>query len=149
MLGAYPTRGPGEQADMAILCIDDDPQFCAAIAGALREAGYGVITARTAGEGLERAREAELAIVDIHLRGLPGDGLVRPLREVRQIPVILTSGIPQADGREIARRCGAQHFLPKPFDLAELLLVVDTLLGDARAERARGRVIPLRSAREP
>ena len=120
---------------MAILCIDDDSLFCEAIAGVLREAGYRVLTARTAGEGLDRALEAELAIVDLHLRGLPGDGLVGPIREVRQIPVILTSGIPAADGKAIARRCGAQHFLPKPFDLSELLLVVDTLLGDARAER--------------
>ncbi|WP_373048467.1 response regulator [Vulgatibacter sp.] len=117
---------------MAILCIDDDPQFCDAIAGVLADAGYRAVAARTAGEGLQHAREIDLAIVDLHLRGLSGDELVRAIREVRPIPVILTSGVPPEDGRLIARRCGAQHFLAKPFDLDELLRVVDTLLGEAK-----------------
>lgn len=117
---------------MAILCIDDDPQFCDAIAGVLADAGYRAITTRTAGEGLRHAREAELAIVDLHLRGLAGDGLVRSIREIRAIPVILTSGVHPDEGKVIAKGCGAQHFLAKPFDLDELLKVVDTLLGEAR-----------------
>lgn len=118
---------------MAILCIDDDPQFCDAIAGVLADAGYRALSARTAGEGLQHARAVELAIVDLHLRGLSGEELVRAIREVRPtVPVILTSGIPLEDGRLIARKCGAQHFLPKPFDIDELLRVVDTLLGEAR-----------------
>ena len=120
---------------MAILCIDDDPQFCDAIAGVLTDAGYHAVAARTAGEGLQKAREVDLAIVDLHLRGLSGEELVRAIREVRAIPVILTSGVAPEDGRSVARRCGAQHFLPKPFDLDELLRVVDTLLGEAKDAR--------------
>lgn len=119
---------------MAILCIDDDPQFCDAIAGVLSDAGYRAIATRTAGEGLRYAREADLAIVDLHLRGLPGDGLVRSIREVHSIPVILTSGVHPEDGKQIARGCGAQHFLAKPFELDELLRVVDTLLSQAKEE---------------
>ena len=121
---------------MTILCIDDDPQFCDAIAGALADAGYRALSARTAGEGLQHAREVDLAIVDLHLRGLSGDELVRAIREVRSIPVILTSGVQLEEGRAIARRCCAQHFLAKPFDLDELLRVVDTLLGEARDARS-------------
>lgn len=120
---------------MAILCIDDDPQFCDAIRNVLEDAGYRALAARTAGEGLQRAREIELAIVDVHLRGLSGEEVVRALREVHRIPVILTSGVAPEEGRQVARRCGAQHFLAKPFDLDELLRVVDTLLGEARALR--------------
>lgn len=122
----------GTGQNVGILCIDDDAQFCEAIAGVLTDVGYHTFTARTAGEGLAHVKDVALAIVDLHLRGLPGDELVRAIREVRQIPVILTSGVPAEDGREIARRCGAAHFLPKPFDLDELLRVVDTLLGEAR-----------------
>jgi DNA-binding response OmpR family regulator len=115
----------------AILCIDDDAQFCKAIADALREAGHHTVTARTAGEGLRLLTDVELAIVDLNLRGLPGDEVVRAIREVRPIPVILTSGVEPSDGRAIARSCGARHFLPKPFDLDELLAVVETLLAEA------------------
>lgn len=121
---------------MAILCIDDDPQFCDAIAGVLTDAGYRAIATRTAGEGLRHAGEADLAIVDLHLRGLPGDGLIRSIREVRPIPVILTSGVHPEDGKLIAKGCGAQHFLAKPFDLDELLRVVDTLLAQSREQKA-------------
>lgn len=129
---------------MAILCIDDDSQFCDAIVGVLRDAGYRAISARTAGEGLKHAGSVDLAIVDLHLRGLGGDEVVKAIREVRAIPVILTSGVPPEDGRTIARRCGAQHFLAKPFDLDELLKVVDTLLGDARVA-AEARAAKLRA----
>lgn len=117
---------------MAILCIDDDPQFCDAIAAVLGDAGYQAHSALTAGDGLQRAKESDLAIVDIHLRGLSGEEVVRAIKEVRNIPVILTSGFAPDEGRLAARRCGAQHFLAKPFDLDELLRVVETLLCDAR-----------------
>lgn len=119
-----------------ILCIDDDRLFCEAIASVLRDAGYAVHTAGTVGDGLPLLEGVDLAIVDLNLQGLPGDALVRAIREVRAMPVILTSGAPAAEGRAIARSCGAQHFLPKPFDLDELLRVIRTLLAEARAARA-------------
>lgn len=119
-----------------ILCIDDDRLFCDAIAAVLGDAGYEVRTAGTVGDGLEQLEGVDLAIVDLNLQGLPGDGLVRAIREVRNLPVILTSGAPAAEGRAIARSCGAQHFLPKPFDIDELLPVVRTLIAESRASRA-------------
>ncbi len=121
-------------AERGILCIDDDRAFCETLAAVLRDAGYEPRTARTAGEGLRLLEGCDLAIVDLNLAGLPGDALVRAIREVRTIPVILTSGAPPSDGRGIARSCGAEHFLPKPFELDELLSVVDTLLRDSRAK---------------
>ena len=51
------------------------------------------------------------------------------------MPVILTSGAGSAEGRTIAKACGADHFLAKPFDLDELLRVVRTLLAEAAASR--------------
>jgi DNA-binding response OmpR family regulator len=119
-----------------ILCIDDDRLFCEAIATVLRDAGYAVRTANTVGDGLPLLSGVDLAIVDLNLSGLPGDALVRAIREVRSMPVILTSGAPAAEGRAIARACGAQHFLAKPFDLDELLRVVRTLLAEAHAALA-------------
>jgi DNA-binding response OmpR family regulator len=121
--------------ETGILCIDDDHLFCEAIASSLRDAGYRAFTACTVGDGLELLDRADLVIVDLNLQGLPGDSVVRAIREVRTIPVILTSGASADDGRAIARSCGAQHFLPKPFDLDELLRVVRTLLAEARASR--------------
>lgn len=117
----------------AILCIDDDAQFCRAISDALHEAGHRTETARTAGEGLSLLTGVDLAIVDLNLRGLPGDELVKAILEVSSIPVVLTSGVEPADGKAIARTCGARHFLAKPFDLDELLTVVETLLAERRA----------------
>lgn len=119
--------------ETGILCIDDDPLFCEAIASVLRDAGYRPHTAGTVGDGLQLLADAELVIVDLNLQGIPGDALVRAIREVRTMPVILTSGAPAAEGRAIARACGAQHFLPKPFEFDELLRVVRTLLAEARA----------------
>lgn len=116
----------------SILCIDDDASFCRAVADALQDAGHRAMTARTAGEGLRAIDGVDIAIVDLNLRGLQGDELVRAIREVRDIPVILTSGVPPADGKVLARSCGARHFLAKPFDLDELLAVVETLLAEAR-----------------
>lgn len=102
---------------------------------ALRLGGFTPLTARTAGEGLRLLPSVELAIVDLNLSGLPGDEVCRAIREVRGIPVILTSGAPSSEGRALARSCGAAHFLRKPFPLEELLQVVGTLVAEAASAR--------------
>ena len=109
-----------------ILIIDDDPAIRSTVAEILQDEGYRV---RTAGDGLEGLAALEqqlpaLILLDMRMPVLDGWGVARALRERGvQIPfVVLTAA---QDARRWAEEVGAIGFLPKPFDLLELLAVVE------------------------
>jgi urea transport system substrate-binding protein len=112
-----------------ILIIDDDPAILATVAEILHDEGYNV---RAAGNGMEGLAALEqqlpaLILLDMRMPVLDGWGFVRALRERGlQVPfVVLTAA---QDARRWAQEVGATGFLAKPFDLAELLTIVEQLL---------------------
>jgi CheY-like chemotaxis protein len=109
-----------------ILVIDDDPAILATVAEILHDEGYHV---RMAGNGMEGLVALEqqlpaLILLDMRMPVLDGWGFVRALRErgVRVPFVVLTAA---QDARRWAQEVGATGFLPKPFDLLELVAVVE------------------------
>jgi CheY-like chemotaxis protein len=112
-----------------ILVIDDDPAILTTVAEILQDEGYHV---RLAGNGLEGLTALEqqlpaLVLLDMRMPVLDGWGFVRALRERElKVPfVVLTAA---QDARRWAQEVGATGFLAKPFDLVELLAVVERLL---------------------
>ncbi|MDE3111761.1 MAG: response regulator [Chloroflexota bacterium] len=113
---------------LRILTIEDDAPTAAAFRDALAESGHEV---RIASDG--RKALAELAgwrpdviVLDLLLPAVSGHTLLRYLRELpeyRQIPVVVVSGalptLQQLDG--------ANAVLRKPFDIRELLTLVERL----------------------
>lgn len=65
-----------------VLLIDDSPVMCAAIGGSLEEAGFGVTTAQSGFEALERLESTapDVVICDLQMPGMNGIELVRQLR---------------------------------------------------------------------
>jgi CheY-like chemotaxis protein len=112
-----------------ILIIDDDPAILGTVAEILHDEGYSV---RTAGNGLEGLAALEqqlpaLVLLDMRMPVLDGWGFVQALRErgLRVPFVVLTAA---QDARRWAQEVGATGFLAKPFDLVELLAVVERLM---------------------
>lgn len=90
----------------------------------LRLDGYGVLVAPTAAEGLAAARGAEgpdLILVDVILPDLSGTEVVRRLRAGSTVPIIMVTSKRQVTDRVIGLDAGADDFVPKPFEPAELL----------------------------
>ncbi len=113
-----------------IVIVDDDADFIDIQTRALRQLGYQVYTVHGAGDFLGEVREIRpvAVILDIFLKS-PNDGwaLLAQLKndgELRDIPVIVVS---VSDERPRAMDMGAEEFLSKPVDRAELLVVLQQI----------------------
>lgn len=119
----------------AILVVDDDESLRKVVARALERAGYEVLVASSGKHALMLAdfslSTIDLLIVDIELSpGMTGFELALEVRARRPgLPVLYMSG---------ASPGPVEHFLPKPFSLAELIAKVEEMLekGSGEAEGA-------------
>jgi two-component system, NtrC family, nitrogen regulation response regulator GlnG len=123
-----------------ILLLDDDAAICTVISAALRRAGHKVTAVHTIAAAAPAIARADLFITDVVLPD--GDGLeaVKRLTEKRpDIPVIVLSAQNTLTTAVRATERGAYEYLPKPFDLDELVRAVDGgLASRGRAEPTGG-----------
>ena len=115
--------------DRTVLVVESDPGVRALLVDLLDDAGYAVMHAERGYQGLQIAERnaPSVALVDHDLPDVSGLELLEHLRRseaTRRIPVILMSGrVQQLDDGA----CGADHVLPMPFDIADLLEQVQRL----------------------
>lgn len=120
---------------MLILIADDEPETCALVSVALRQAGFETIIARDAMETVAIAlkRGPDLIVLDILMPAGTGVGALEKLKlssRTAHIPVIVLSGVSDAAHIERVRQLGAVEFLPKPVDPDLLVSTVRDALGD-------------------
>jgi CheY-like chemotaxis protein len=126
----------GEKITMPqrVLVIDDSKLVLAIASEALESAGYEVFATDSgidANRYIYSLRRPDLILIDVMMPLLNGDRKVRLLKEreaSRGIPVVLMSTKPREELAEIARKAGADGFLPKPFTGQSLLRQVRLLL---------------------
>lgn len=116
---------------MRLLLVEDEPEMAEALGAALRRHNINVDFAPM----LEIAREAlENGVHDVVLidRQMPdGDGLslVRMLRDAgRHVPSIIISALGETHQRIDGLNVGADDYLPKPFEVEELLARINAVL---------------------
>jgi signal transduction histidine kinase/CheY-like chemotaxis protein len=117
---------PGPDGRRLILAIDDDPDAIYLLQENLAEAGYRVVGALGADEGLQKAHELRpFAItLDITMPQRNGWEVLHALKSdpaTRDIPVIVVSIV---DGKELGYRLGAADYLLKPFDREAIVAVL-------------------------
>ncbi|QHL91191.1 nitrogen regulation protein NR(I) [Sphingomonas changnyeongensis] len=121
-----------------ILLLDDDAAIRTVVTAGLRRAGHTVTGVGTISAAAGAIARADLFITDVVLPD--GDGLeaVERLAARRpDIPVIVMSAQNTLTTAVRATERGAYEYLPKPFDLDELVRAVDSgLLARGRAEPA-------------
>jgi DNA-binding response OmpR family regulator len=116
-----------------ILLVDDEPGIRDSVAMVLETAGYVVDQAEQGATGMRllRAHTPDLVITDILMPQKEGIETIREIRSVLpDTPIIAISGGTDigADYLKIAQNFGATAVLPKPFDPAAMLELVDRLL---------------------
>jgi DNA-binding NtrC family response regulator len=122
-----------------ILVIEDEEKHRRVIGLHLSSTGYDVKAAGTAEEGLKHAAEADLVITDLKLPGMDGLAFLEQLRATDgQTPVIVMSAFGTVENAVEAMKKGAVDFLPKPFSLDHLTVVVEKAL-EVRKLRAENR----------
>ncbi len=115
-----------------ILIIDDDQSLRSLLVEIL--SSYECLTAKDGEQGIKEARSKkfDLIITDFEMPGRTGIDVVREIRKNsknRETPVIITSGYPDINLNELFQ-AGAQDFLPKPWELADLRQKVEKWIGD-------------------
>jgi len=126
-----------------ILIIDDDPVVRDVIAEMLGLAGYEVVLAGTAAEGLELFMDKQIGLVvsDIVLPDISGLELLEAIRLHRpSLPIVLVTGVNARDNLTEALARGADGLVAKPFTQTELCDAVEDAL-----ERAGGSERDLRT----
>jgi DNA-binding response OmpR family regulator len=116
-----------------ILVADDDEDILTLVAVRLELAGYDVIKARSGDEALRMAVEhsPDLAVIDVMMPGLNGFEVTRELRrreETMETPVILLTALAQESDVARGLAAGADDYVKKPFDAADLRARVRRLL---------------------
>jgi two-component system KDP operon response regulator KdpE len=106
-----------------VLVCDDEPQILRALRVVLREAGFDVVPADSAGEALDvaAARPCDAAIVDLILPDGDGVQVTRTLRSWSQMPILVLSAVGDEDQKVAALEAGADDYITKPFGARELV----------------------------
>ena len=113
-----------------VLVCDDDPAIARAIGIYLRSAGYEALEAHDGLEALElcRSQTIHLVIMDIMMPGMDGMRATEILRQTQNIPVIMLSAksedVDKIDGLTV----GADDYVTKTFNPAELMARVKSQL---------------------
>lgn len=121
--------------DARILIVDDQPENIHVLTQVLSRAGYrNVIDTTNSWEAvpLYTSHRPDLILLDLHMPGLDGFGVLKKLRELiapsSYLPVLVLTGDESPDVRSRALAAGAKDFLTKPFDVTEVLLRIGNLL---------------------
>ena len=118
-----------------ILIADDDAPNRALMRFVLEtQGGHAVRAADSATAALQLLQigEPDLLVLDVAMPGTSGLELCRDLRRSGALPVLMVSGHGAVEDRVKGLRAGADDYLPKPFDPAELLERVNALLRRTR-----------------
>jgi DNA-binding response OmpR family regulator len=114
-----------------VLLIEDDPDVSSAVERVLGSAGYSVHSARDGQSGLRLAlaERPELVLVDVGLPDRDGVSVTRELREKGfRSPILMLTARGSVSDKVSGLEAGADDYLPKPFDLTELIARVKALL---------------------
>ena len=130
-----------------VLVADDDRAIRESLARALELEGYEVATVVDGVEALTRAhRDAYDALVlDVMMPSVDGLGVCRVLRaDGDGTPILMLTARVETSDRVAGLDAGADDYLPKPFELDELLARLRALLRRAAPDTAGGPVQRLR-----
>ena len=125
-----------------ILLIEDTPSLQLLYRAALTKAGYAVLTAASAAEGLELLRESntQVILLDLVLPDRDGLDLMREMLQLRPgLHVVVMTAHGSINKAVEAMRAGAHEFLVKPFDETRLLNVVSNAHKTALAKPQRAK----------
>jgi two-component system alkaline phosphatase synthesis response regulator PhoP len=114
-----------------LLLVEDEPGLVMTLTDRLTMEGYEVESAGDAAAGLASARAGrfDLILLDVMLPGGSGFDVCRTLRQQGvHTPILMLTARGQVVDRVVGLKLGADDYLVKPFEMAELLARVEALL---------------------
>lgn len=116
-----------------ILIVDDEPLGRETLEALLKPQGYHLLFATNGADALVQAsiQPPDLVLLDIMMPGMDGFTVCRRLRAdplLAEVPVLLITALDDRDSRLRGIEAGADDFISKPFDRAELRMRVRTIV---------------------
>ncbi|MGA3268740.1 MAG: response regulator transcription factor [Verrucomicrobiota bacterium] len=115
---------------MRVLVVEDEKKTASFVRKALHAEGFAVDTCADGNDALAVAQTTpfDVIVLDIMLPGRDGLSVLRQLRQNRNAtPILLLSARGEVNERVEGLNAGADDYLPKPFELAELVARVRAL----------------------
>ena len=121
----------GPEVAMRVLLVEDDPATSKSVEMMLTSAGM-VVDATDLGEdGLEIGKmyDYDIIVLDLMLPDIDGLEVLRRLRDARvETPVLILSGVQEADKKVKGLGTGADDYLTKPFNKDELMARIQAIV---------------------
>ena len=116
---------------MRVLLVEDDPAMAQSVELMLKSASMVVDTTDLGEDGLEIGKlyDYDIIILDLMLPDMDGLEVLRRLRDARvETPVLILSGQTEAETKVKGLGTGADDYLTKPFDKAELMARIQAIV---------------------
>ncbi|WP_262147613.1 response regulator [Chryseobacterium foetidum] len=122
-----------DRENRKIMICDDDQGILDVLEMLLEPEGFEVSKEIDSTLLLEKvkAERPDLLLLDLWMPVLSGYDLIKKIRsdrEVKNLPIIVLSA--SRNEKDIALETGANHFMAKPFDIEEIILLVNESLGN-------------------
>jgi two-component system, OmpR family, response regulator MtrA len=126
-----------------ILLVEYDPSIRETTSLGLVEAGFRVSAAADGRDGLERFRRDpfDLVVLDLMLPELDGYEVCREIRKTSRVPIVILSARSDTVDVVVGLELGADDYVTKPFELAELVARVRAALRRTAAEVGDDRIV--------
>jgi DNA-binding response OmpR family regulator len=130
----------------SILVVEDETSIASFVAAYLRNAGYNVRTASTAGAAVTELANEPPALIVLDLNLPDGDGveLCRRIRKGSDVPILMLTARDEDIDKIIGLEVGADDYMTKPFNPRELVARVKSVPRRAAPERRRSETEELR-----
>jgi two-component system KDP operon response regulator KdpE len=122
-----------------VLVVDDEPSIIRALEVGLRANGHRVLVAATGERAVAQAaaEDVSLVVLDLGLPDIDGHEVIERIRAFDpNVPIIVLSAWGQTESKVRALDLGADDYVEKPFDMAELLARIRVALRHAAHARA-------------
>jgi DNA-binding response OmpR family regulator len=124
-----------------ILVVDDEPDLLAVLKFALEAEGFECMPASDGEKGLELARSAPpaLIVLDLMLPRLDGYKVCRALKadeRLKRVPILVLSARGGDTDRRLAFDLGADEYVTKPYEVADLMRRIRARLAAAAGNAA-------------
>ena len=116
-----------------ILIVEDEPDTSRVVAKRLEKAGFEVVVAVDAYQGISLAHKEgpDLIILDLMLPAGGGLAVLKNLEmssKVTRIPVVVLTGIKDEEYKDAMLKRGIEAYLEKPYDADELIATIRNIL---------------------
>ena len=118
-----------------ILIVEDEPKNLTLLRDLLQVSGYSTIEATDGEQGVElaKSRKPDLILMDVQLPKMDGLEATRILKAdttTRNIPILALTSYAMKGDKERVLEAGCNGYLPKPFNIKELLKEVTEYLSE-------------------